>query len=126
MKKPPTKRLYALEDMIEFVIVLRRALVRYGWDVVTDATLRDGLARLADEHFDAVLIDLRLLDSDWRKTVEHLPEIIALARPARIVVATGIHPPPECPGVDVVLSKGTEGILSRVLQAIDPHCTQVA
>lgn len=113
-------KLLAIEDDIAWTRLLGVALARHNWDVVQAPCLADGLCALRGGAFDAVLVDLTLPDSSSEKTLARLPEIAQLARPARIVVATGALPATAVPDgvVKRAFEKGEEGILDNLIEAI--------
>lgn len=115
-------RLLAIEDDEMFARMLVLTLQPCGWNVDVAFRLSQAMVVLTHQKFDAVLVDLTLPDSGWMETLDRLPEIIAKARPARVIVTTGNlpegHPMPD--GVRL-LRKAEEGILHKLLSAIgDP------
>jgi two-component system nitrogen regulation response regulator NtrX len=60
-----------------------------GYTVTQTGMLADALRTLKARAFDLVTLDLKLHDSGREATIERIPEIIALAQGAPVLVVTG-------------------------------------
>lgn len=73
MSKP--LRILLIEDNLDDVILVREALRDYSaseFQIESETRLEQGLARLRDQHFDIVLLDLKLPDSYGIETYDRL------------------------------------------------------
>ena len=84
MSKAPV--VLIVEDEPDLLATYRRLLARGGLRVVTVTTREAGLAALADEPFNAAIIDVRLPDGDGLDVVRRAH---ALSPPTPVVVVTG-------------------------------------
>ena len=98
----PTIRLLLVEDNPADALLLRHALAdaaESSFEVSHVQTMADAGRRLADERFDAILLDLSLPDSRGLKTVE---QANAVAPQVPIIVMTGLDD--EGTAIDAVRS----------------------
>jgi DNA-binding NtrC family response regulator len=79
-------RILIIEDDPSYSAMVKRALVRQGYQADIAATGQLGLDRLADEKFDLVVTDLRLRDIDGMEVVQRLSEDDP---PTPVVLMTG-------------------------------------
>jgi DNA-binding response OmpR family regulator len=97
-----------VEDETDLLATYRRLLGRDGFRVVTAATRAAGLEALAQEPFDAAIIDVRLPDGDGLDVVRK-----AAAMPA--IVVTG-YPSPHAR--QAALAAGAADFVAKPFDAV--------
>jgi two-component system, cell cycle response regulator DivK len=73
---PASKRVLVIEDNPENSRLVEKILTKSGYDCIISPTATDGLARLASEHVDLVLLDMSLPGMDgWEAAgvIKHDP-----------------------------------------------------
>lgn len=83
-------RLLIVEDEAVLRKHLGRLLEREGYEVVSAASSAEAMERLATEHFDAVLLDIKLPDGDG---LDVLAALAPHQRPHRTMVMTAFSTP---------------------------------
>lgn len=84
---PETKaRVLIVEDERPLILLVRRTLLKQGYEVVGEVTVGSGLRRLGEESFDLVLVDYRLPD---KSGVELIAEMAARQIQIPVIMLTG-------------------------------------
>ncbi len=81
----PAKRILIIDDDETLLMVMSRTLLRRGFDVVTAMNGKQALAAIKDTAPTHISLDLKL---DHETGLKLIPEILALAPQARIVMLT--------------------------------------
>lgn len=84
------RRILIVEDEAVLRKHLGRLFVREGYEVVSAGSRAEAIERLAADHFDAVLLDVKLPDGDG---LEVLAAIAPHRRPGRTMVMTAFSTP---------------------------------
>lgn len=79
IRRPLTGRVLAVDDELSLLKMTKKALTQMGLDVKTENSVRAGLATLASESFDLVLVDVYMPDGNgtelWQFVQKNQPKL---------------------------------------------------